>query len=109
MRRLVRWGVSLLAVGSSGEGECVYVVLVMGFAESGSRCYRVGRCIGGHTSVMQAFCCGGSDGAAWRPVDRGVLLRRVVLHCGPGVAPVCHVVGVQGFGLWVCRSVWLAV
>ena len=33
---------------------------------------------------MQALCCGGRDGAAWDPVDRGVLVRTVVVALWSG-------------------------
>ena len=35
-------------------------------------------------SVMRALCCGGRDGAARGPVDRGVFLRRVVVALWSG-------------------------
>ena len=35
-------------------------------------------------SVIRAWCCGGRDGAARGPVDRGVFLRRVVVALWSG-------------------------
>ena len=36
-------------------------------------------------SLMRALCCGGRGGAAWGPVDRGVLLCRVVVALWSGL------------------------
>ena len=64
------------------RGVCV--VVVMGFAEWGPPRYGVGRCIRGYMSAMRALCCGGRGGAARGPVERGVVLRRVVVALWPG-------------------------
>ena len=55
------------------------VVVAMRSAECGSHCDGVGRYVEGYMSVVRALCCGAKGGTAWGPVDRGVLLRRVVI------------------------------